>query len=92
MIENEYFSHNSPVYGSPFDMLKKKGIKYGLAGENLAGAETVKEGFKGLMDSPEHRKNILNPSYDEVGIGVVEGGSYGLMIVQLFIDDPGPAK
>ena len=92
MIENDYFTHNSPIYGSPFDMLKEEGVDYGLAGENLARAETVEEGFAGLMESPEHKDNILNTRYDEVGIGIVEGGPYGLMIVQLFIDDPDPSQ
>ncbi|MCG8515487.1 MAG: CAP domain-containing protein [Halanaerobiales bacterium] len=91
MIKNNYFAHHSPVYGSPFDMLKEEGVDYALAGENLAGAQTVEAAFSSLMNSPEHKDNILKARYDRVGVAVVEGGPYGLMIVQLFIDSPAPA-
>ncbi len=92
MIENNYFDHNSPIYGTPFDMIREEGINYSLAGENLAGAETVEKAFSSLMDSPEHRDNILKSRYDRIGIAVLKGGPYGLMVVQLFIDSPDPAR
>lgn len=92
MIDNNYFDHNSPAYGSPFAMMKDEGIKYSLAGENLAGARTVEEAFDSLMESPQHRDNILKARYDRIGVGVIEGGPYELMIVQLFIDSPDPAE
>lgn len=85
MISNNYFSHTSPTYGSPFDMLKKFGVGYSYAGENLAGAATVERAHVNLMNSTGHRQNILNSNYSEVGIGVVNGGPYGKMFVQLFI-------
>ncbi|MFZ5645133.1 MAG: CAP domain-containing protein [Bacillota bacterium] len=84
MIDNNYFSHNSPTYGSPFEMLKKFGVYYRTAGENLAGAGTVDTAHKNLMNSPGHRANILNGNYREIGIGVISGGPYGKMFVQLF--------
>ena len=85
MIDNNYFSHNSPVYGSPFDMLKRFGISYRTAGENLAGNRSVDDAHNKLMNSSGHRANILNGSFKEVGIGIVNGGPYGKIMVQLFI-------
>lgn len=85
MIDNNYFSHNSPTYGSPFDMLKNFGVKYIKAGENIAGNRGVKEAHEALMNSPGHRKNIMSPDYTHIGIGIKEGGQYGNMFTQLFI-------
>lgn len=85
MIQNNYFGHTSPVYGTPFEMMKSAGITYRYAGENLAGAPTVQKAHGGLMNSPGHRANILSPNYNRIGIGVVEGGPYGKMFTQLFI-------
>lgn len=85
MIDNKYFSHTSPVYGSPFEMLKSFGVSYRTAGENLAGNSSVDNAHTSLMNSPGHRANILNRNFKEVGIGIVNGGPYGKMMVQLFI-------
>lgn len=85
MIDNNYFSHHSPVYGSPFDMLKRFGISYRMAGENIAGNQSVDRAHTSLMNSSGHRRNILNPSYTHVGIGIRNGGRYGKMFTQLFI-------
>jgi len=85
MIKNNYFSHTSPTYGSPFDMMKEYGITYRTAGENLAGAPNVDMAHTNLMNSSGHRANILNSSFREVGIGIVDGGPYGKMFVQMFI-------
>lgn len=85
MINKNYFSHTSPTYGSPFDMMQAAGVSYRYAGENLAGAPTVDSAHTNLMNSPGHRANILNGNFTKVGIGVVNGGSYGKMFVQMFI-------
>ncbi|NLP36286.1 MAG: LysM peptidoglycan-binding domain-containing protein [Firmicutes bacterium] len=85
MIDLNYFSHQSPTYGSPFDMMKAAGITYRLAGENLAGAPTVERAHTGLMNSSGHRANILNPNYTHIGIGAVSGGRYGMMFTQMFV-------
>ncbi len=85
MIDNNYFGHTSPTYGTPFDALKNNGISYRYAGENLAGAPTVERAHSGLMNSPGHRANILNPNFTHIGIGIVEGGPYGKMYTQTFI-------
>jgi uncharacterized YkwD family protein len=84
MIDRGYFSHQSPTYGSPFDMMKAAGITYRTAGENIAGAPTVERAHTALMNSEGHRRNILNPAFDHIGIGIVEGGPYGLMLSQMF--------
>lgn len=85
MIDNNYFSHTSPTYGSPFDMMKQFDITYRAAGENLAGAPDVNTAHTNLMNSPGHRANILNASFTEVGIGILPGSIYGKIFVQMFI-------
>lgn len=84
MIDNNYFDHNSPTYGSPFQMMDQFGIEYRTAGENLAGNQTVEAAHQALMNSQGHRENILKSDYTNVGIGIVDGGPYGKMFVQLF--------
>ena len=72
MSDKKYFSHNSPTYGSPFDMLKQFGITYKGAGENIAkGQRTAKEVVDAWMNSEGHRKNIMNPNYTHIGVGYV---------------------
>ncbi len=85
MITNKYFSHQSPKYGSPFDMMKSAGVSYTRAGENLAGASTVESAHTNLMNSPGHRANILNKDFTHIGIGIIDGGPYGKMFTQMFI-------
>ncbi|ATW26027.1 CAP domain-containing protein [Candidatus Formimonas warabiya] len=85
MIDNNYFDHNSPTYGSPFDLMKSQGITYRTAGENLAGNSSVDGAHKGLMNSSGHRANILNKNYTHIGIGIIDGGPYGKMFTQHFI-------
>jgi uncharacterized YkwD family protein len=88
MIDNNYFSHNSPKYGSPFDMMRDFGIKYVQAGENIAGNQNVQDAQNALMNSPGHRQNILNPDYTHIGIGIKKGGPYGNMFSQMFVSKP----
>ncbi|MGG3468734.1 CAP domain-containing protein [Neobacillus pocheonensis] len=77
MSANGYFSHTSPTYGSPFDMMKKYGITYHYAGENIAmGQRTPEEVVNAWMNSEGHRKNILNPNYNYIGVGYVSQGNY----------------
>ena len=77
MQVNNYFDHNSPVYGSPFDMIQSYGISYRTAGENIAkGQRTPEEVVNAWMNSPGHRENILNSSYTHIGVGYVEQGNY----------------
>ncbi|SEQ85290.1 uncharacterized protein, YkwD family [Virgibacillus subterraneus] len=77
MSTNNYFSHNSPTYGSPFDMMKQFGISYQTAGENIAkGQRTPQEVVNGWMNSEGHRKNIMNSDFTHIGVGYVEQGNY----------------
>lgn len=77
MKDNKYFSHTSPTYGSPFQMMKSFGIKYRSAGENIArGQKTPKAVVDAWMNSSGHRANILNPSFTHIGVGYVSNGSY----------------
>jgi len=85
MITHNYFSHNSPTFGSPFDLIKAAGIAYRTAGENIAGNQSVDAAHQTLMRSPGHRANILNPSFTKIGIGIIPGGRYGLILTQQFI-------
>lgn len=85
MVNNNYFSHNSPIYGSPFDMLKSFKVSYKTAGENIAGNSSNSAAVNAWMNSSEHKANILNSSFNYTGIGVVTGSKYGKIYVQMFI-------
>lgn len=83
MSKNGYFSHTSPTYGSPFDMMKQFGVSYQNAGENIAmGQRTPEEVVQAWMNSEGHRKNILNANFNYIGVGYVESGNYW---TQMFI-------
>ena len=85
MVSNSYFSHTSPIYGSPFDMLKSFKISYKTAGENIAGNSNNNSAVEAWMNSSGHRANILNSSFNYTGIGVVTSTRYGKIYVQMFI-------
>ena len=83
MVDKKYFSHTSPTYGSPFDMMHSFGITYRAAGENIAyGQRTPQEVVDAWMNSSGHRANILNASYTQIGVGYVSNGNYW---TQMFI-------
>jgi uncharacterized YkwD family protein len=70
MANNNYFSHTSPTYGSPFDMLKSFGVSYTAAGENIASGQTTAQSVMDTwMNSPGHAANILNGNFTEIGVG-----------------------
>ena len=78
-----YFSHTSPTYGSPFQMMKNFGISYRTAGENIAkGYASPEAVVNAWMNSPGHRANILNSTYTHIGVGYVPSGNYW---TQMFI-------
>ena len=85
MVDKNYFSHTSPTYGSPFDMLKSFKISYNTAGENIAGNSSNSGAVTAWMNSSGHRANILNSSFNQTGIGVVSSPKYGKIYVQMFI-------
>lgn len=84
MFQRSYFSHNTPGGRTPFDRMHAAGVTYTLAGENIAYAPTVTIADTGLMNSPEHRANILRPGFTRIGIGVVSGGLFEEMFTQDF--------
>jgi uncharacterized YkwD family protein len=74
MYNNNYFDHNSPSYGSPFNMMKSFGIQYTYAGENIAkGQRSPQEVMTSWMNSPGHRQNILNPNFTKIGVAYYNG-------------------
>jgi len=86
MADNKYFSHNSPTYGSAFDMMKKYGITYRTAGENIAkGQKNAESVMTGWMNSQGHRANILKKEYTELGVGYAVDKNGTPYWVQMFI-------
>lgn len=86
MFERGYFSHYSSEGKDVGDRLIEAGIYFNYAGENLALAPDINRAHQGLMDSPGHRRNILDPAFGKIGIGVIDGGVYGKMTTQVFTD------
>src|SRR5690554_4049558 len=85
MIENNYFSHTSPVYGSPFNMLKAFNIRYRAAAENIAyGQRSAGEVVNTWMNSPGHRQNILNASVTKIGVGIARNYNGVYYFTQMF--------
>lgn len=85
MVKNNYFSHTSPTYGSPFDMMKRFGVSYKTAGENIAGNSSNTGAVNAWMNSEGHKANILNSSFNYTGVAVVKSSKYGKIFVQMFI-------
>jgi uncharacterized protein YkwD len=84
MFQRDYFAHDSPSEGSPFDRMHVAAITFDVAGENLAYAPNVELAHQGLMNSPGHRANILRPEFGRVGIGVIRSPAQGSMFTQDF--------
>ena len=86
MINKKYFSHDSPTYGSPFDMIKSFSIKYSAAGENIAyGQPTASAVVTAWMNSPGHRANILSKNFTQLGVGYAKSGNGTAYWTQMFI-------
>ena len=86
MFQQGFFAHIDQNGATPFDRMRAGGATFRAAGENLALAPTVQIAHDGLMNSPGHRANILNPRYRRIGIGVADGGMHGKMFTQNFAD------
>ncbi|KKR88016.1 MAG: hypothetical protein UU34_C0001G0013 [Candidatus Curtissbacteria bacterium GW2011_GWA1_41_11] len=86
MFKRGYFSHFSPEGKDVGNRLLENGIEYSFAGENLALAPNIDRAHTGLMNSEGHRRNILDPAFGKIGIGVVDGGVYGKMFTQVFTE------
>ena len=83
MAANRYFSHTSPTYGTPFQMIRSFGLSYRTAGENIAyGQRTPAAVMDAWMNSSGHRANILSASYTQIGVGYCSDGRYW---TQMFI-------
>lgn len=85
LVQNNYFSHISPIYGTPFEMLKSNNISYKTASENIAGNSDIKSAFDAWISSESHKANILSNEYNYTGIAVVDSIAYGKVIVELFV-------
>lgn len=85
MADNNYFSHESSEYGTPWAMMKRYDIIFKTAGENIAGNKTVEGAFNAWIESDDHKRNILNEKFNYTGIGIVESSDYGYVFVQQFI-------
>lgn len=86
MIQYDFFDHVNPVTGSTLgDRARQFGYDFYIVGENLgAGQATPRQVFRDWMDSPGHRRNILDPRFVELGVGVAVGGRYQIYWVQEF--------
>lgn len=84
MFKRGYFSHSTPEGKDPFDRIRKAKISFMTAGENLALSPNLKTAHSGLMESPGHKANILHRDFGRVGIGIIDGGSNGIMVTQNF--------
>jgi uncharacterized protein, YkwD family len=87
MVDNNYFSHTSPTYGSPFDMMKAEAVSYRSAGENIAGNSTASGAMTAWMQSEGHRANIFNPNFTHIGVGVGYQASPYNIYVQEFTQE-----
>jgi len=85
IVQNNYFSHISPTYGTPFEMLKSHNIAYKTASENIAGNSNIQSAYDAWIASESHKDNILSNDYNYTGIAVVDSIAYGKIIVELFI-------
>jgi len=84
MTKSSYFSHTSPTYGSPFDMMKNYGLSYKVAGENIAGNPSLEGAVNSWINSSTHRENLLSKSYNYAGIGISKSSTYGYIVVAMF--------
>lgn len=86
MVTNKYFDHKSPTYGSPFDLMRRSGVAFKSAGENIAGNKTGTAAANAWMSNENHKVNILNGDYKYVGIGVANDERYGRIFVVEFVE------
>lgn len=86
MVRFDYFGHHSERLGTIYDQLDQARISYQLAAENLIGAPNYRRAETVVFASSAQRSNILNPHFQKIGIGIIKGGPYGEMIVQILVD------
>jgi uncharacterized protein YkwD len=77
MAARDYWSHTTPDGVQPWQFITNAGYSYSAAAENLAyGFDTSAYTVAGWMNSPGHRANLINTSYQEVGFGIANSASY----------------
>jgi len=86
LIDNNYFAHESPTYGSPADMIRNAGISFRLASENLGRGGNIEGIFHSFMGSTGHKNNIVNERYNYTGIGIIYEPGRGYLVTQLFVE------
>jgi len=85
-IDKNYFDHNSPTYGTPFQMMTSFSIRYSAAGENIAkGQNSPSAVMNAWMNSPGHKSNIMSSAYNQIGVGVAKDSKGNLYWTQMFI-------
>lgn len=85
LAENNYFSHTSDKYGTPFEMLTTSSVNYKTASENIAGNSTIDGAINSWMNSDSHKNNILSTDFNYTGVAVVHSNTYGKILVQFFV-------
>jgi uncharacterized protein YkwD len=76
MARNDYFDHTNPAGEAPWDRMERAGYPLGGAGENIAGGSSTAEGsMRQWMGSVGHCKNIMNPGFEHIGVGYVDGAN-----------------
>lgn len=85
IVQNNYFSHTSPTYGTFFEMLKNNNVSYSKASENIARDLTAENAIQNLMNSESHKNNILSQDFNYTGIAVVDNPKYGKIFVEIFV-------
>ena len=85
MRDQGYFSHTSPTYGKPADMLTSFGYTFTSVGENIAHHATVEKAQAAFLSSSGHRQNMMSSSWTKVGIGVCFDANGFVYVTQLFV-------
>jgi NADH:ubiquinone oxidoreductase subunit 3 (subunit A) len=88
MAANSYFAHTSPAGITPWDWFTKVGYSFSYAGENLAvDFSNSQDVTNAWMNSPEHRANILNGDFTQIGMATAQGaldGQPAIFVVEEF--------
>jgi uncharacterized protein YkwD len=80
------FSHKSSTYGEAYVLMDLFNIDYAAWGENIAvGQRTPQDVVNAWMNSPGHKKNIMKPEYEYIGVGYLEDKNFGVIWAQEFI-------
>lgn len=76
LVEHNYFSHTSPTYGTPFEMLSTNNVTYKTASENIAGNSSLEGAITSWMNSESHKNNILSNNFNYTGVAIVNSPNY----------------